>query len=130
MIPTTTGAAKAVSKVLPEMEGRLDGVAVRVPVANVSMVDLTVTTQNAATVEAVQRLFKSKSQTELAGVLGYIDEKLVSCDLNHNPASSSFVADQVYVQGETMIRVMAWYDNEWGFSNRMLDTASVIGKSL
>lgn len=130
MIPTTTGAAKAVSKVLPEMEGRLDGVAVRVPVANVSMVDLTVTTQNAATVEAVQRLFKSKSQTELAGVLGYIDEKLVSCDLNHNPASSSFVADQVYVQGETMIRVMAWYDNEWGFSNRMLDTASVMGKSL
>lgn len=130
MIPTTTGAAKAVGKVLPELAGKLDGVAVRVPVANVSMVDLTVTTLKPATADEIRALFKTHSEGELKGVLGYVDEKLVSSDLNHNPHSTSFVEDQVYVTDGTLVRVMSWYDNEWGFSNRMLDTASVMGKFL
>lgn len=126
MIPTTTGAAKAIGRVLPQLDGKLDGVAVRVPVANVSMVDLTVVTEKPVTPEGVRNAFKVASEGPLKGVLGYVDEKLVSSDLNHNPASSSFVEDQVYVNNQTLLRVMAWYDNEWGFSNRMLDTASVM----
>lgn len=130
MIPTTTGAAKAIGRVLPELDGKLDGVAIRVPVANVSMVDLTVTTEKAATADDIRKAFKSESEGALSSILGYVDVPLVSSDLNHNPASSSFVADQVYVNNQTLIRVMAWYDNEWGFSNRMLDTASVMSKFL
>ena len=130
MIPTTTGAAKAISKVLPELEGKVDGVAVRVPVPNVSMVDLTVQTNKDATVIDIQKHFKNASDNGLKGVLGYIDEPLVSSDLNHDEHSSSFVADQVYVNQDRLVRVMAWYDNEWGFSNRMLDTASVMGSLL
>jgi len=128
MVPATTGAAKAIGKVIPELDGKLNGVAVRVPVPNVSMVDLTVVTSKPADAEAIRGHFKSASQNSLKGVLGYIDEKLVSADLNHDPHSSSFVADQVYVSGENLVRVMAWYDNEWGFSNRMLDTAAVMLK--
>ena len=130
MIPTTTGAAKAIGKVLPELDGKLDGVAVRVPVANVSMVDLTVTTEKTATANGIRQAFQSETEGELSGIMGYVDAPLVSSDLNHNSASSSFVADQVYVNNQTLIRVMAWYDNEWGFSNRMLDTASVMSKFL
>ncbi|RZV36313.1 MAG: type I glyceraldehyde-3-phosphate dehydrogenase, partial [Acidimicrobiales bacterium] len=124
MVPTTTGAAKAIVKVLPELDGKLDGVAVRVPVPNVSMVDLTVVTSKATSPDEIRKHFKSASENGLKGVLGYIDEKLVSTDLNHDEHSSSFVADQVYVNNGTLVRIMAWYDNEWGFSNRMLDTAA------
>ena len=130
MVPTTTGAAKAISKVIPELSGKLDGVAVRVPVPNVSMVDLTVTTEKDATVQSIDEKFKTASETNLKGVLGYIDEPLVSIDLNHNVHSSSLIRDHTYVTGKNLVRVMAWYDNEWGFSNRMLDTARVMGKFL
>lgn len=128
MIPTTTGAAKAIGKVLLGLNGKLSGVAVRVPVANVSMIDLTVTTEKATNVADVQKAFKAASQANPS--LGYIEDKVVSCDLNHNPSSSNFVEDQTLVQGEKLVRVMSWYDNEWGFSNRMLDTALVIAKFL
>ena len=130
MVPTTTGAAIAISKVIPEREGKLDGVAIRVPVPNVSIVDLTVLTDKAATPDEVCKKFKHASENGLIGVLGYVDEKLVSSDLNHDPHSTNFVADQVYVNNKMLIRVMAWYDNEWGFSNRMLDTASVMAEFL
>jgi len=130
MVPTTTGAAKAIGKVLPALNGKLDGVAVRVPVPNVSIVDLTVVTNKSATPEGVRADFKAASDDVLSGVLGYVDEKLVSSDLNHDPHSSSFVEDQVYVNNDKLVRVMAWYDNEWGFSNRMLDTAAVMGRHL
>ena len=130
MVPTTTGAAKAIGKVIPELNGKLDGVAIRVPVPNVSVVDLTVVTEKAASPGGICTHFKEASEGSLSGVLGYIDEKVVSSDLNHDPHSSSFVEDQVYVNNEHLIRVMAWYDNEWGFSNRMLDTASVMGRFL
>jgi glyceraldehyde 3-phosphate dehydrogenase len=126
MVPTTTGAAKAIGKVIPDLDGKLDGIAVRVPVPNVSMVDLTVLTKKSTTPDEVRSCFKSGTRNGLKGVLGYIDEKLVSSDLNHDPHSSSFVADQVLVNNDHLVRVMAWYDNEWGFSNRMLDTASVM----
>jgi len=129
MVPTTTGAAKAIGKVIPELDGKLDGVAVRVPVPNVSMVDLTVVTQKPTTAEDIRSEFKDASERRLKGVLGYVDEKLVSADLNHDPHSTSFAADQVYVNNGNLVRVMAWYDNEWGFSNRMLDTAAVMMKS-
>ena len=130
MIPTTTGAAKAVGKVLPELSGRLDGTALRVPVPNVSAVDLTVVTEKPANVEGIRSLFKNKSQDEYQNIIGYVDEKLVSSDLNHDPHSTSFVADQVFVNSNNLVRVFAWYDNEWGFSNRMLDTATVMAKYL
>ena len=130
MVPTTTGAAKAISKVIPELAGVLDGVAIRVPTPNVSAVDLTVNLKKPTTVEAVQALFKTASQGPLAGVMGYVEDKLVSIDFNHDPHSTSFVHDGVYVNNGTMLRVLSWYDNEWGFSNRMLDTASVMAKYL
>jgi len=128
MIPTTTGAAKAISRVLPELEGRLDGVALRVPTANVSAVDLTVVTEKPANANDIRKTFKTASEGPLKGVLGYVSDKVVSQDLNHDPHSASFVADQVYVNDNTLVRIFAWYDNEWGFSNRMLDTAAVMGK--
>lgn len=128
MVPTTTGAAKTIGRVLPELDGRLDGVALRVPVPNVSAVDLSVITNEAASAEDVCEAFKSASQGPLKGVLRYIDDKVVSTDLNHDPHSASFVADQVYVNDNNLLRIFAWYDNEWGFSNRMLDTAAVMGK--
>jgi len=130
MVPTTTGAAKAISKVIPALEGKLDGVAIRVPVPNVSIVDLTVVANTPGTADDIRKTFKQASENELKGVLGYVEDKVVSADMNHNPHSSSFVADQVIVNNKTVIRVMAWYDNEWGFSNRMLDTASVLAHHL
>jgi len=129
MVPTTTGAAKAIGRVLPELEGRLDGVALRVPTPNVSAVDLTVVTNEPTSANNVRKSFKVASDGPLKGILGYVEDKLVSRDLNHDPHSASFVPDQVYVNDNHLVRVFAWYDNEWGFSNRMLDTASVMGRS-
>lgn len=130
MVPTTTGAAKAIGKVMPELDGKLDGVAVRVPVANVSMVDLNVAVGQDVTSEAIAAAFKRASEGPLKGVLGYIDEPVVSMDMNHDPHSSNFAADQTLVLKDRTVRVMSWYDNEWGFSNRMLDTAAVMATHL
>jgi glyceraldehyde 3-phosphate dehydrogenase len=128
MIPTSTGAAKAVGLVLPELKGRLDGTAVRVPTINVSMVDLTFVPKKATSVEAVNAAIKKAASGPLKGVLNYIDEPLVSSDFNHNPASSIFDSLETQVIDGKLVRVLSWYDNEWGFSNRMVDVASLVGK--
>jgi len=120
MIPTTTGAAKAVGLVLPELDGKLDGFAVRVPTINVSMVDLTFQAGRATTVEEINELVRTSADGR---ILAYNDKPLVSVDFNHNPASSTFDADMTRVSGGTLGKVCTWYDNEWGFSCRMLDTA-------
>ncbi len=122
MIPTKTGAAKAVGIVLPELDGKLDGMAVRVPTINVSVVDLTFIASRDTSVEEINLLMKNASKNQMKGVLSYVDEPLVSIDFNHDPASSSFDSSQTKVNGR-MVKVMSWYDNEWGFSNRMLDTS-------
>jgi glyceraldehyde 3-phosphate dehydrogenase len=122
MIPTKTGAAAAVGLVLPELDGRLDGFAMRVPTINVSIVDLTFQASRATTVDEIHAAVKAASEGELAGVLAYTDEPLVSIDFNHNPASATYDASLTKVLGGTQVKVCAWYDNEWGFSNRMLDT--------
>lgn len=123
MIPTKTGAAAAVGLVLPELAGKLDGFAIRVPTINVSLVDLTFQASRATNPEEINTILKEASQGGLKGVLGYTDEPLVSIDFNHNPASSTYDASLTRVIGNT-VKVCAWYDNEWGFSNRMLDTAA------
>ena len=122
MIPTKTGAAAAVGLVLPELNGRLDGYAMRVPTINVSIVDLTFTAARATSVEEVNGIMKAASEGELKGILGYNTEPLVSVDFNHDPRSSVFDSTQTRVGGGTLVKVLSWYDNEWGFSNRMLDT--------
>jgi glyceraldehyde 3-phosphate dehydrogenase len=122
MIPTKTGAAAAVGLVLPELNGKLDGFAVRVPTINVSVVDLTFTAGRATTVEEVNGILKAASEGELKGILGYNTDPLVSVDFNHDPRSSIFDSTQTRVIGGTLVKVLSWYDNEWGFSNRMLDT--------
>jgi len=122
MIPTKTGAAAAVGLVLPELDGRLDGFAVRVPTINVSIVDLTFQASRATTVDEINAAVRAASEGELKGVLGYCDEPLVSIDFNHNPASSTYDESLTKVLGGTQVKVCSWYDNEWGFSNRMLDT--------
>ena len=121
MIPTKTGAAVAVGLVLPELQGRLDGLAVRVPTINVSLVDLTFMAKRDTTVEEVNSILKTASEGFLKGILAYNDKPLVSIDFNHDPASSTFDSTQTRVNGGRLVKVMAWYDNEWGFSNRMLD---------
>jgi glyceraldehyde 3-phosphate dehydrogenase len=123
MIPTKTGAAAAVGLVLPELKGKLDGFAMRVPTINVSVVDLTFTANRATSVEEINTLVKAASQGALKGVLAYNDGPLVSVDFNHDPASSTYDATLTKVIDGTIVKVLAWYDNEWGFSNRMLDTA-------
>lgn len=123
MIPTSTGAAKAVGKVLPELNGKLDGVSMRVPTPNVSVVDFKFVSSKPTTVEEVNKAILSASGSSLDGVLGTYDEPLVSGDFNHNPLSSIFAVNETKVVGGKLVRVMSWYDNEWGFSNRMLDTA-------
>ncbi len=128
MIPTSTGAAKAVSLVLPELEGKLDGVAIRVPTPNVSVVDLTFEAARTTTAEEINNAIRSAADGQLQGILGYTDEKLVSVDLNHDPHSSVFHTDQTKVMEGTLCRVLSWYDNEWGFSNRMSDTAAALGR--
>jgi glyceraldehyde 3-phosphate dehydrogenase len=121
MIPTRTGAAAAVGLVLPELNGKLDGFAVRVPTINVSLVDLTFTAARATSVDEVNAVMKAAAEGELKGVLEYTKAPLVSIDFNHNPASSIFDASLTKVTGGTLVKALAWYDNEWGFSNRMLD---------
>jgi glyceraldehyde 3-phosphate dehydrogenase len=130
MIPTSTGAAKAVGLVLPELNGKLDGVAIRVPTPNVSVVDLTFEASRATTVEEVNAAIIAAANGPLKGVLGYTDQPNVSSDFNHDPRSSIFHLDQTKVLDGNMVRILTWYDNEWGFSNRMADTAVAMGKLL
>jgi glyceraldehyde 3-phosphate dehydrogenase len=127
MIPTSTGAAKAVGLVLPELNGKLDGVAIRVPTPNVSCVDLTFESSRDTTVEEVNTAIRAAADGPLNGVLAYTDLPMVSTDFNHDPASSTFHNDQTKVLDGNMVRILTWYDNEWGFSNRMLDTAVKMG---
>jgi glyceraldehyde 3-phosphate dehydrogenase len=122
MIPTKTGAAAAVGLVLPELNGKLDGFAVRVPTANVSLVDLTFTAGRQTSVEEVNQILKAAAEGELKGILEYTEEPIVSSDLNHNPASSIVDAGLTKVSNGILVKALSWYDNEWGFSNRMLDT--------
>jgi len=130
MIPTSTGAAKAVGLVLPELDGKLDGVAIRVPTPNVSVVDLTFDAARETSVEEINTAIRAAADGSLKGVLGYTDAKLVSMDFNHDPQSSIFHMDQTRVMEGGLCRILTWYDNEWGFSNRMADTAVAMGKFL
>jgi len=130
MIPTSTGAAKAVGLVMPELNGKLDGVSVRVPTPNVSLVDLKFIAKRPTTAKEVNDLIRAAADGPLKGILGYTDEKLVSSDFNHNPHSSIFHTDQTKVMDGNMVSIMSWYDNEWGFSTRMSDTAVAWGKLL
>ena len=130
MIPTTTGAARAVGEVLPELKGKLDGSAIRVPTPNVSVVDLTFTPKRDTTKDEVNALLKAASEGALKGVLGFSDEPLVSIDYNHCPNSSTIDSLETTVIDGKLVRVLSWYDNEWGFSNRMVDTAGAMGKLI
>jgi glyceraldehyde 3-phosphate dehydrogenase len=130
IIPTSTGAAKAVGLVLPQLAGKLDGTAVRVPTPNVSMIDLVFNAKKKVTVEEINKAMIKVSSGSLKGVLNTSDEPLVSIDYNHNPASSTFDLTQTEVIGGKLGRILSWYDNEWGFANRMSDTASIIGKLI
>ena len=130
MIPTSTGAAKAVGLVLPELKGKLDGVAIRVPTPNVSVVDLVFEASRATTIDEVNAAIRAAADGRLKGILGYTDQPNVSSDFNHDPHSSVFHMDQTKVLDGTMVRILAWYDNEWGFSNRMADTAVAMGKLI
>ena len=130
LIPTSTGAAKAVGLVLPELAGKLDGVAIRVPTPNVSVVDLTFEAARETSVDEINTAIRDAADGPLKGILGYTDEPLVSQDFNHDPHSSVFHMDQTKVMEGTMCRILTWYDNEWGFSNRMSDTAVAMGKLI
>lgn len=130
MIPTSTGAAKAVGLVLPELEGKLDGVAIRVPTPNVSVVDLVFEASRATGADEVNDAIRAAADGPLKGILGYTDAPNVSMDFNHDPRSSVFHTDQTKVMDGTMVRILSWYDNEWGFSNRMADTAVAMGKLI
>jgi len=130
MIPTSTGAAKAVALVLPDLEGKMDGAAIRVPTPNVSCVDLKFLTEKMTSVEAINTAIKEASMGALKGVLGYDENSLVSIDFNHAPESSIFAPQQTKVLPSGMARILSWYDNEWGFSNRMADTAVAMGKLI
>ena len=128
MIPTTTGAARAVGEVLPELKGKLDGSAIRVPVPDVSLIDLTFTPKRDTSKEEINQLLKAAAEGALKGVLDYTDEPLVSIDLMHTPASSTIDSLETAVIDGKLVRVVSWYDNEWGFSNRMVDTATVMAR--
>jgi glyceraldehyde 3-phosphate dehydrogenase len=130
MIPTSTGAAKAIGLVLPELKGKLDGVAIRVPTPNVSVVDLKVVAKKATTKEEINDAVKRAAEQQLKGILNYTNDPNVSIDFNHDAHSATFHMDQTKVMNGTLVRVMAWYDNEWGFSNRMLDTAVAMGRLI
>jgi len=130
LIPTSTGAAKAVGLVLPELKGKLDGVALRVPVPNVSVVDFKFVAKKATTKDEINGAIKRAAEQQLKGILGYHTAPNVSIDFNHDPHSSVFDMEQTKVMDGTLVRVMAWYDNEWGFSNRMADTAVAMGKLI
>ncbi len=130
MIPTSTGAAKAVGLVLPDLDGKLDGVAIRVPTQNVSVVDFKFNSKKETSIEEINEAIKIASENELKNILSFNDKKLVSSDFNHNPSSSIFHSDQTKVMNKKFVRILSWYDNEWGFSNRMCDTALEIGKYI
>ena len=130
MVPTSTGAAKAIGLVLPELMGKLDGVAIRVPTPNVSVIDLKIMAQRKTDPQEINEAMKRASEQQMKGILGYTTAPNVSIDFNHDPHSATFHMDQTKVQNGTLVRVMAWYDNEWGFSNRMSDTAVAMGKLL
>jgi glyceraldehyde 3-phosphate dehydrogenase len=130
MIPTSTGAAKAVGLVLPELNGKLDGVAIRVPTPNVSVVDFVFEASRATTVPEINDAIRQAANGRLKGILGYTDVENVSSDFNHDPHSSIFHTDQTKVMAGTMCRILSWYDNEWGFSNRMADTAVAMGRLI
>jgi glyceraldehyde 3-phosphate dehydrogenase len=130
MIPTSTGAARAIAEVLPHLKGRLEGSAIRVPTPNVSVVDLSFVPERAATVEEVNDALRAASENGLAGILAYEEDPMVSVDFNHDPHSSCFAAAQTAVTSEGLVRVVSWYDNEWGFSNRMLDTGRHMGRLM
>ena len=130
MIPTSTGAAKAVGLVMPDLNGKLDGISVRLPTPNVSLVDFKFIAKRATTAKEINDLIRTAANGELKGVLGYTDEKLVSSDFNHNPHSSIFHTDQTKVMDGTFVSVLSWYDNEWGFSTRMSDTAVAWAKLI
>jgi len=130
MIPTSTGAAKAIGLVLPELKGKLDGVAIRVPTPNVSVVDLKVVAKKSTTKEEINDAVKRAAEQQLKGILNYTNDPNVSIDFNHDAHSATFHMDQTKVMNGTLVRVMAWYDNEWGFSNRMSDTAVAMGRLI
>jgi glyceraldehyde 3-phosphate dehydrogenase len=130
MIPTSTGAAKAVGLVLPELAGKLDGVSIRVPTPNVSVIDFKFVAKRKTSKDEVNAAVKRAAEQQLKGILGYTDAPNVSIDFNHDPHSSIFHMDQTKVMDGTLVRVMSWYDNEWGFSNRMADTAVAMGKLI
>ena len=130
MIPTSTGAAKAVGLVLPELNGRLDGTAIRVPVPNVSVVDFKFLAKRETTKDEVNTAIRRAAEQELKGILAVTDQPNVSADFNHDSHSSVFHVDQTKVMDGKLVRVLSWYDNEWGFSNRMADTAVAMGKLL
>ncbi|MBQ8105628.1 MAG: type I glyceraldehyde-3-phosphate dehydrogenase [Afipia sp.] len=130
MIPTSTGAAKAIGLVLPELQGKLDGVAIRVPTPNVSVIDLKIVAKKATTKEEINDAMKRAAAQELKGILGTTSHPNVSIDFNHDAHSSTFAFDQTKVQGGNLVRVLSWYDNEWGFSNRMADTAAAMSKLI
>lgn len=130
MIPTSTGAAKAVGLVLPHLKGKLDGSSIRVPTPNVSVVDLKFVPKRNVTAEEVNAAIKAASEGELKGILDYVTGPLVSIDFNHDSHSSNFAADQTKVLDGNLVRILSWYDNEWGFSNRMSDTAVALGKLI
>lgn len=130
MVPTSTGAAKAIGLVLPDLAGKLSGTAVRVPTPNVSLVDLTVVTKDNVKAEDVHEAMRAAAEGKLKDVLGICDEPLVSIDFNHSPFSSVYDESGTYVTGGNLVRVAAWYDNEWGFSCRMLDVAAMVGEQL
>jgi glyceraldehyde 3-phosphate dehydrogenase len=128
MIPTTTGAARAVGEVMPELKGKLDGSSIRVPTPNVSVVDLTFTPGRDTSVEEVNGALKAAAEGALKGILAYTEEPLVSIDFNHDPASSTVDSLETAVIEGKLVRVLSWYDNEWGFSNRMVDTAAAMAR--
>jgi glyceraldehyde 3-phosphate dehydrogenase len=130
MIPTSTGAAKAVGLVLPELAGKLDGVSIRVPTPNVSVIDFKFVAKRATSKDEVNGAVKRAADQQMKGILGYTEQPNVSIDFNHDPHSSVFHLDQTKVIEGTLVRVMSWYDNEWGFSNRMADTAVAMGKLI
>jgi glyceraldehyde 3-phosphate dehydrogenase len=130
MIPTSTGAAKAVALVLPELEGKLDGSAIRVPTPNVSCIDLKFLTEKSVSVAEINAEMQKASKGKLKGVLGFENRSLVSIDFNHWPASSTLASQETKVLPSGMARILSWYDNEWGFSNRMADTAVKIGSLI
>jgi glyceraldehyde 3-phosphate dehydrogenase len=128
-IPTKTGAAAAVGLVLPELNGLLDGFSMRVPTINVSAVDLSFVAERETSIEEINEVMLAASQNELKGVLAYCDEPLVSIDFNHDPASSTYDSTLTKVMQGTLVKVVSWYDNEWGFSNRMLDTTMALANA-